>query len=86
MASYLWKKLSESEKKEIENQAKEMILGFGDALETLKDIPESFVDREEFERREDSEIGCDIDRNLMFENAPEKDDEFIIAEKGGWVE
>ena len=35
MSSYLWKKISDTERKKLENEAKELILAFGDSLEKL---------------------------------------------------
>jgi len=91
MASELtWRRLSDKEKKEVEQKAKKIMLDFGDTLESLPDIPEAIVDRVEFERKECVEeysSGKDENfRDLMFENAPKKNKDFIIAEKGGWVE
>ncbi len=89
-SSVLWKKLSDVEKKEIEEKSKKLILEFGDTLEKLPPIKESFVDRAEFEREEASDgkdVRCDNTfRDLMFENAPNKNKDFIIAEKGKWTE
>ena len=89
-SSVLWKKLSDVEKKEIEEKSKKLILEFGDTLEKLPNIKETYVDREEFEREEASggkDVGHDNTfRDLMFENAPNKNSDNIIAEKGKWVE
>ena len=53
MASELtWRRLSDKEKKEVEQKAKKIMLDFGDTLESLPDIPEAIVDRVEFERKE----------------------------------
>jgi len=91
MASELtWRRLSDKEKKEVEQKAKKIMLDFGDTLESLPDIPEAIVDRAEFERKEGVEEYSsgkgENFRDLMLENAPKKNKDFIIAEKGGWVE
>lgn len=86
MASYLWKKLSDKERKEIEEQAKEIMLGFGERLEGLPSIPDVSLERDDFERAEGVGDKTEINRRLMFENAPESSGDFIVAEKGGWVE
>ena len=87
MASYLWKKLSDKEKQQIKQEAKKLILEFGDTIENLPDIPESVVEREKDVRGEGEEESCGSEefRNLMFENAPRKKGDFIQGEKGGWV-
>ena len=86
MSSYLWKKLSEEERKKLENEARELILAFGDEIEKLPNMPESVVEREKDTREEREGAVCDSDfRNLMFKNAPNKKDDCIVAEKGGWV-
>lgn len=84
----LWRRLSDKERKEVEEKAKKIMLDFGDTLENLPDIPEAIVDRENFERDEgDNSLGNDsMFRDLMFENAPKKNKDFIIAEKGKWTE
>ena len=84
----------------IEKQAKLIIDKFAVQLEKVeKEIDEeSFVEREEFERiegkassdfskSEDSKIPSKVDNNFkndMLKNAPNHDDDFIIAEKGSW--
>ena len=87
MTNYLWKKLSESERNHLEGEAKELILAFGDELEKLPAMKESFVEREKDLREEkgEGETCDDSFRELMFENAPKKKGGFIVAEKGGWV-
>ncbi|MEM3113269.1 MAG: hypothetical protein QXI33_02485 [Candidatus Pacearchaeota archaeon] len=87
-SSVLWKRLSDKERKEIEEKSKKLILEFGDTLEKLPDIPETFIEMEKFEREEGSEdVSCDSDfKDLFFENAPRKNKDFIIAEKGKWTE
>jgi len=88
MASELtWRRLSDKEKNEVEQKAKKIMLDFGDTLESLPDIPEAIVERDKFDREEGNGILCDdIFRDIILENAPKKNKDFIIAEKGGWVE
>ena len=82
-----WRRLSDKERKEVELKAKNVMLEFGKTLEKLPDIPEAIVDRDKSERDENfGEITCDdMFRDLMFENAPKKNNDFIIAEKGKWT-
>jgi len=72
----------------IEKQAKEILDKFAKALEKVekeKTEVESFVDREEFERKEGDGIIYDSDfKKRILENAPNHDDDFIIGETGGW--
>ena len=88
MASELiWKKLSEEEKKKIEENSKKLILEFGDTLDKLPEMKESFVEREQFEREEgEGSVSDSTFRDLMFKNAPNVKDNCIIAEKGKWIE
>lgn len=82
-----WRKISESEKEEIRNQSKKIMDSFAKALEKVSDkMEEPLIERPEGERVE-SDAGClDLDRKIMFANAPKSNDDFIFAEKGGWKE
>lgn len=84
--NFLWHKISEKEKQEIEQNAKKIMDSFADKLVSVeKNIQESFVERDECERKEKDGEECDLDfRKIMFENAPEKNKDFILGEKGGW--
>ncbi len=71
----------------IKKQAKQILDKFADALAKVeKESKEDFyVDREEFEREEGSGKECEEDFKKRFlENAPEHDDDFVIAERGKW--
>lgn len=85
MSDFLWHQVLEKEKEEISKKAKVIMDSFSKKLEKIKvkDI-EVGVEREEFERVEGDGKSQDIDRKIMFENAPEKNKEFIIGEKKGW--
>lgn len=85
MSEFLWRVVSEKEKQEISKQAKEIMDNFSKKLEKVKShVEQSFVERKEFERTEGNKIPQEIDRKIMFENAPEKNKDFIIAEKKTW--
>lgn len=92
--------IADINKIEIEKQAREILDKFAKALEKIEkehDI-ESWVDREEFERKERASSldlskensknpSCMTDndfRQRMLSNAPQHDDDFIIAEKSAW--
>ena len=47
---------------------------------------ETFIERENCEREENNKGSLDLDREIMFENAPHKNKDFIVAEKKGWGE
>ena len=79
----------------IKRQARQILDKFAKALEKVeKEIKEeSYVDREEFERVEGiaSSLSKDNEKSKnsnfkkeLLENAPNHDDDFIIAEKGEW--
>jgi len=73
----------------IKKQAKEIIDKFARKLENVK-FKEKFVEREENMREEvGEERGNEEDsdfRDIAFGNAPNKEGDYIKAEKGGWVE
>lgn len=84
MSDFLWRKVSEKEKEEIKKQAKSIMDSFSRKLAKVdKKIPEVLIEREEGEREEGGE-GLELDRKIMFENAKEKNKDFIIGEKKGW--
>jgi len=83
---FLFHGVTESEKQEIKKQAKEILDDFSAKLATVgKEIKETQIERKEGERRE-GEAGCseNFSREIMFDNAPDKSENFIIGEKKGW--
>ena len=74
------------DKEAIEKQAKDLLETFAKALEKVeKESKEEFyVKREISEREENSGEDCKGFKELMLANAPKKNNDFIIAEKGGW--
>ena len=84
---FLWRKVSEKEMDSIRREAKAVIDNFSKSLERVskEKLSDSGVEREEFERVEGQGKVCDESfRDLMFKNAPEKSQDFIIAEKKVW--
>ena len=68
----------------VENEAKDIIDKFAKALEKVKTKDQDFyIEREEFERDENG-TPCEGFKSKLLGNAPEKDNDFIIAEKGAW--
>ena len=71
----------------IEKQAKEILDKFAKALEKVEreSEVESYVDRDEFERKEGEGNNYNPDfKKRILENSPSHDDDFIIGETGGW--
>ena len=85
MSNFLFRKISEKEKKEIQKQAKEIVDNFSKQLEKVKsNFGESFTEIRDGQR-EEGEIKCsEIDRKIFFENAPEKKGDFIVGERKEW--
>lgn len=78
--------MEEKEREAIRQKAKEIMDNFAKELDKIKEIAESCVEREEDRRHEDEGKLPDTDfRKRLFENASSKDDECIVAEKGGWI-
>ena len=74
----------------IEKQAKQILDKFAQALESVEKDAKDMnigIDREDFERIESKgdefELNEDF-KKAMLKNAPEKDDDFILVEKGDW--
>ena len=67
----------------VEKEAKEILDKFANALKKVKSEEDFYVDRQEFERLEGNEKCEDFKQDLL-KNAPKKDRDFIIAEKGNW--
>ena len=86
MSDFLFHSVSEKEKESIKKQAKEIMDKFSKKLERInKKTGDSFVERDDFEREEDEGKKPNEDfRKRMFENAPNKNDDFILGEKKSW--
>jgi Asp-tRNA(Asn)/Glu-tRNA(Gln) amidotransferase C subunit len=80
---FLFHNLSEKEKEEIKKQVDTILNSFSAKLSKLdkKEDADSFVEREECERKEGGEQDKSFSRETMFKNAPEKNKNFIIGEK-----
>jgi len=97
---FLWHKIDEKEKEEIKNQAKLIMDNFSSTLKgtsklsKVGKVGESLIERDYGEREEGvkaplgvpqiAECGGNIDKKIMFDNAPEKHGDFIVAEKKSW--
>ncbi|MDO8529005.1 MAG: hypothetical protein Q7S06_03910 [Nanoarchaeota archaeon] len=83
---FLFHKVSEEEKGKIKEQAKNIIDDFSKKLSRIdKGMKEPVIEGKEFERQEGkNKIDESFSRKKMFDNAPNKTDDFIVGEKGGW--
>ena len=83
--SFVWKKVDEKLKKDIKQKAKQILDDFSKALKGIEDKKLlSGVERDKQVRNE-SKVSCDKEfRKLFFENVPEKDGDFVLAEKKKW--
>ena len=86
MNDFLFHEVSEKEKEEIKKQAKGIMDSFSKKLSAIKEkVSEPIIEREKFEREEGAGENCDEDfRRRMFENAPNKNEDFILTEKKSW--
>ena len=76
---------SEKEKIEIQKEAREILDKFGKALNKVEEIKlEKKEKSESFREEKDDEKSNDDFKKRFFKNAPRKNEEFIIAEKGNW--
>ena len=85
--SALWHHISDREKEEIKQSAKKIMDNFAGALAGIeKKVPETAVERQEFERQEKEPRQTDAYfREIMLWNAPKTKGDCIEAEKGGWT-
>jgi hypothetical protein len=89
--NFLFHKVDEKEKKEIEKQAKKIMDDFSKKLSAIDlKSEELLIEREESVRDELDGKCNEIDRNIFFENASStlkgtsKNKDFIVAEKKKW--
>ena len=84
--------ISDKEKEEIRKEAKQIMDSFAKKLEKIENKLKHIVvgiERDEFERGEGGDTACrddSFDRDVFFDNAPNKDKKkgVILAEKKGW--
>ncbi len=83
---FLWHKVSDEEKREISEEAKNIMDSFSGKLsKIINKLPkEAEIERDVFEREEGKIKPVEIDRDILFDNAPEKNEDFIIAERKKW--
>ncbi len=83
---FLFKKLSDKDKEDIKKQVDSILDSFSEKLSSLKEnVGEIFIERDDFERTEnEKEKPCEMDSEIFLGNAPDKNKDFIIGEKGKW--
>ena len=85
MADFMWHRVSDKEKEEIKQQAKHLLEEFGAKLDKIKFSGRPERESEEGLREEGKGWNTDPNfRDLMLLNAPFVEDDFVVAEKGGW--
>ena len=80
----LWHKITEQEKEEIKKNAKKILDEFASRLEKIKVEEEHFVLDSGLREEGEPWFTDNEFRDTMFSNAPNVEDDFIVAEKGGW--
>lgn len=86
MSEFLFHKISDEERVEIKLKAKKLVDNFSKKLENVKGLKEGYsIEVGEGFREEGDGVECDdAFRKAIFENAPEKNKDFILAEKKTW--
>lgn len=83
---YLWHKVEKEDQEKIRKEAKAILDKFSDALEKAGEETKDFrgVQRD-IQLRDEKKTETDKNfRKRFFSNAPAKDGDFILAEKGAW--
>ena len=83
---FLWHSVSEEEKEKIKEEAKQIMDNFSKKLSKVKGkVSEPLIERSESERKEGNGSEPDSDfRKRFFENAPNKNEDFVLTEKKSW--
>jgi len=77
--------MDSKEAQKLEDETRKLLDKFSKSLSNVKSAEEWNVEREADRRKEGEGKNCDNDfRKILFENAPQHDDDFIIAEKKSW--
>ena len=86
MDNFLYHNLSEEEKEKVKREAKKMLDSLSEKMSKVKvSDEEPSVRRMDFERGEKDGEECDLSfKKIMFDNAPNKSEDFIIAERKKW--
>ena len=83
--SFVWKKVDEKLKKEIKKKAKQILDDFSRSLKGIEDKKLLGGVERDKQTRGESKVSCDKEfRKLFFENVPDKEGDFVKAEKKKW--
>ena len=80
----LWHKVTEQEKKEIQENAKKIMDEFASKLEKVTVSEEHFSVNDGLRSEGEPWKTNEEFRSTMFSNAPNVEDDAIVAEKGAW--
>jgi Asp-tRNA(Asn)/Glu-tRNA(Gln) amidotransferase C subunit len=81
---FLYHHIDEKEREEIAKQVNTIIESFSKKLSQIKEkVEESAIERENCTREEGGKP-AELSREIMFKNAPDKNEDSIIAEKKRW--
>lgn len=82
--NFTWHEVSEKEKEQIRKDSKKLLNEFASKLSKIK-APEGHFENDTGAREEGDGWETDEEfRRHTLSNAPFVEDEFIVAEKGGW--
>ena len=82
---FLWHKVSDKEREEIKEGAEKIMKNFSKKLASIPlEIKSACPDSSSLDRLEGTEKIAEMDKEIMFANAPNKNDDSIIAEKKSW--
>jgi len=77
--------MEEKQASKLKEETKKLLDKFSKALSSVKSEKEWNVERENDRRKDGEGNSCDNDfRKIFLENAPQHDEDFIIAEKKTW--
>ncbi|MFC1685850.1 hypothetical protein ACFLZZ_02385 [Nanoarchaeota archaeon] len=81
---FLWHKVSKEEQESIKKEAKQIIDNFAKSLKGIEKTEFKGVERNK-QLRDETKTECDKEfRKLFFQNVPEKEGDWLKAEKGKW--
>jgi len=77
--------MDDKRKEQIREESKQILDNFSKSLNRVKVGSSTPKEKAGGFREEDKECECDLDfRERMFENAPNKEGDYIVAEVGKW--
>jgi len=87
---FLWRKVTEKEQESIKKEAKDILDKFSNALEKVeKQLEDVKGVKRDIQLREEGNVERTVGsskefRKAFLKNAPSTEDDFVVAEKGGW--